>query len=151
MGVLQPHKSGTSCYWGGGAALFLNQSHCYHMKYAVRRGTNNKAEFVAQWVLLSVASHLGCKRLQVMGDSKLVTDWANKKNLVQILGLGPIQKATRKLQSAFDWISFMHISRNFNKLADMLSKQELLLNEGTFVKLEFNEEVLQSDLEVHYP
>jgi hypothetical protein len=86
-----------------------------------------------------------------MGDSKLVIDWANRKRQVEILSLGSITKAIGDLQSLFDWILFSHINREFNQLADGLSKQALLLHEGTLVELEFHEGVLQSELEERYP
>jgi len=70
-GVSQGHPAVS----GAGTALFINQSHYLHKKYALGIGSNNKAEFVALWVLLSVAICSGCKRLQVMGDSKFFIDW----------------------------------------------------------------------------
>jgi ribonuclease HI len=60
---------------GAGVVFYLNQTHCFHLKYAVGRESNNKEDIVALWVLLSLANRMGYQRLQGMGDSKLVIDW----------------------------------------------------------------------------
>jgi hypothetical protein len=86
-----------------------------------------------------------------MGDSKLVIDWDNDKIRVDNLELGPIKRACGEMKRTFEWISFAHISREMNVLVDGLSKQALLLHEGTYVEEEFNEGVLLSDMEVWYP
>ena len=39
----------------------------------------------------------------------------------------------------FEWISFHHISRELNYEADALSKQAILLNEGTPIESEYKD------------
>jgi ribonuclease HI len=84
------------------------------LKYALGRGSNNKAEYVALWVLIYLANWMGCQRLQVLGDSKLVIDWANNKIRVDNLELGPIKRACGELERTFEWISFAHTNHEMN-------------------------------------
>jgi len=79
--------------------------------YVVGRGSNTKVEFVALWVLLTSDSHKGFKRFQVMGYSKLVIDWDNKKNIVEIVHLNHLLEVVRKEIQMFKWTSFTHVYR----------------------------------------
>jgi hypothetical protein len=45
---------------GDGVVFYLNQTHFFHLKYVVGKGSNKKVEFVALWVLLSIANQMGC-------------------------------------------------------------------------------------------
>lgn len=78
------------------------------MKYALGNGIN-KVEFVALWVLLTCAAEKEVRRVQVLGDSKLVIDWVNRKIAVENLRLNHLLEAIRTEIDAFEWISFIHI------------------------------------------
>jgi hypothetical protein len=45
---------------GFGFVFYLNQTHCFHLKYAVSRGSNNKEDFFSLWVLLYLANQMSC-------------------------------------------------------------------------------------------
>jgi hypothetical protein len=49
------------------------------IRHAPSIGTNNKFEFIALRTLLVVVMEKGFKKLQVMGDLKMVIDWANRR------------------------------------------------------------------------
>jgi ribonuclease HI len=59
---------------GVGGFFFLNQSHYFHIHYALGRGTNTKEEFSILWTLLLFSLKKGITKIQVMGDSKTVID-----------------------------------------------------------------------------
>jgi ribonuclease HI len=69
-GAIRGHPP--SC--GVEVVLFINQRHYMHIKYALSSGSNNRAEFIALRTLLAIAQEKGSKKLQVMGDSKLIID-----------------------------------------------------------------------------
>jgi len=89
--------------------LFINQSHYSHIRYAPSKGTNNQVEFIALWTLLAIAQLKGVKNLQVMGESKLLVDWALKKVKVENVRLGPLLRDIQNTLQSFEWLSFKHI------------------------------------------
>lgn len=64
---------------GVGVVMFLNQNHYINIKYALGGGSNNKAELIALWTLLEAGKQKDVRKLHVLGDSKLVIDWAKGK------------------------------------------------------------------------
>ena len=71
----------------GNAILFMDNAHCYFMKYGVGHGTNNHVEFLALWILLKVATKKQVRRLLVLGDSKLLMEWENERNQIRNMAL----------------------------------------------------------------
>jgi ribonuclease HI len=112
--------------------LFLNQNHYIHICYAPGRGSNNQVEFITLKTLLSVAQEKGVKKFQIMGDSKLVVDWACKKEKMENVGQGFLLRDLEFQIRSFDWLSFHHIYRELNIKADSLSKEALMLLKGAF-------------------
>jgi ribonuclease HI len=82
--------------------------------------------------LLTVAQEKGIKKLQIMGDSKLVVDWACNKVKVENMGLGYLLRDVEFQSSSFEWVSFHHILRELNSKVDNLSKEALLFLKGDF-------------------
>jgi hypothetical protein len=56
-----------------------------HIRYPPRVGTNNRDEFIALWTLLETDRKKDIKKLQVMGESKLVIDWAHHKVIIKVM------------------------------------------------------------------
>jgi hypothetical protein len=81
-------------------------------------------------ILLKCAADHWIERLEVMGDSKLLMDWDNRKIRIENLGLGPIMLRVSEVKSQFSAITFSHIFREFNVQADSLSKDALSMREG---------------------
>lgn len=79
----------------------------------------------------------GVKKLQGLGDSKLVIDWAKKKSTVADLRLGPLPKDIADAFHSFEWISFRHIYKELNAKAD--AKEALSLPVGAIRFYEFND------------
>jgi hypothetical protein len=57
---------------GVGMVLFINHNHYIHIRYAPGLGTNNREKFLALWTFLETTKKKDVKKLQVMGDLKLV-------------------------------------------------------------------------------
>jgi hypothetical protein len=75
-----------------GVILYINHNHYMFIRYALSVGTNNIVEFIALWTLLETTIKKDIKKIQVMGDSKLVIDWARQKNSTQDFRLAPIMR-----------------------------------------------------------
>ena len=69
-------------------------------------------------------------RIQIASDSKIVVDWFEHKDKLQVMALEPWQQRIRALQETFIEIKAMYTSREFNSKVDALSKETLLLDEG---------------------
>jgi ribonuclease HI len=108
---------------GHSAILYLDSAHHFSLKYGAGRGTNNRAEIYALWILLKVAVDKQVRKIQVLGDSKLVMDWANGKAQI-------ILERILEIRALFEEVSFAHIFREFNHKVDHLSKEALALEEG---------------------
>jgi hypothetical protein len=78
------------------------------------------------WATLTLANLLSIKKLQILGDSKVVIDWLNHRGRLQAISIEGWKLRTMDLTTLFQEISFHHIFREFNKEADQLSKQALL-------------------------
>jgi hypothetical protein len=56
--------------------LYVNQNHYIYIIYAPGGGTNNRVELKTLWTLLETTKQKDVWKLQVLGDSKLVIEWA---------------------------------------------------------------------------
>jgi ribonuclease HI len=124
---------------GVGVVLFLNQNHYINIRYAPGGGSNNKDELIALWTLLETTKQKDIRKLQVMGDSKLVIDWEKGKLSIQNINLANITRDIRLSFQSFEWISFQHVLRELNVKADELSKEALQLQRGAFGYYEYFE------------
>jgi len=88
---------------GVGVFLCINHNHYIHVCYAPERGTNDRAEFIALRTLLEIASIKDVKKLQIMGDSKLVIDWARKKATISDVRLEPLLRDIKHSMKSFEW------------------------------------------------
>jgi ribonuclease HI len=53
------------------------------------KGTNTRSELLSLWCILYFATYLKITQLQLLGDSKVIVDWFNNLNDLQVLSLGP--------------------------------------------------------------
>jgi ribonuclease HI len=93
-------------------------------------GTNTRAELLGVWATLILASRLDLTHIKVLGDSRIVIDWLNNKGKLQVIALDCWKEKIRDLIKNFEEISFMHIFRDSNVEADLLSKMALQQKEG---------------------
>ena len=80
--------------------------------------TNNQAEYTALKLALEECLKMGVRDVQVYMDSLLVVNQMKGIFKVKNRDLWPIYDAIKKLAPQFDDISFSHVPREFNKLAD---------------------------------
>ena len=89
-----------------------------------------KDELLGLWGLLLLSTRLSIKNMIVSGDSKVTIDWINSKSSLNLIYLNSWKDNIRRLKDKFETIKFMHVHRQFNKEADILSKKALKENTG---------------------
>jgi ribonuclease HI len=110
---------------GIGIFIKLNVSHIYKGYFVGGKGNNIKVEIMGLWGLLSQAKKIHIDPIMVAGDSKAVLDWISNKSKLDILALNSWKTKIERLRDMFYGINFMHVHRQFNKEADILSKKAL--------------------------
>jgi len=80
--------------------------------------TNNQAEYMALKFALEECLHMGILEAQVYLDSLLVVNQMKGIFKVKNRDLWPIHDAIKQLEKKFNKVSFSHVPREFNKLAD---------------------------------
>jgi hypothetical protein len=63
--------------------------------------------------------------MMVAGNSKVTIDWINSKSSLNLIYLNYWKDKIRSLKDKFESIKFMHVHRQFNKVAYILSKKAL--------------------------
>ncbi|XP_028949279.2 uncharacterized protein [Malus domestica] len=84
--------------------------------------TNNQAEYEALVINLSVLHDLHAARVLVFGDSELVINQLNGTFRCMSCTLAPYHMVASYLAESFDGITFNHISRGWNTIADELAQ-----------------------------
>jgi ribonuclease HI len=115
---------------GAGGIIKLSSNKVYKWFFNCGKGTNTKAELLGAWATLFLADHLNIHKIQILGDSKIIIDWLNHKNVLQVTTLEGWKHRTTMLVNRFTTVQFFHIFREFNIEADRLSKKALLAPEG---------------------
>jgi ribonuclease HI/pterin-4a-carbinolamine dehydratase len=80
--------------------------------------TNNQAEYTALKLALEECKRMGVKEVQVYMDSLLVVNQMKGIFKVKNRDLYPIHDAIKELAKGFTHVSYSHVPREFNKLAD---------------------------------
>ncbi len=80
--------------------------------------TNNQAEYTALKLGLEECQKMGVKEVQVYMDSLLVVNQMKGIFKIKNRDLFPIHENIKELAKKFEKISYSHVPREFNKLAD---------------------------------
>lgn len=88
-------------------------------------GTNIRVEVIALWGLLFFARHINLGQINIYGDAKIVIDWINERANLNAPMLTGWMERILNLKYSFDLISFSHVYREHNFLAESLSKKGL--------------------------
>lgn len=80
--------------------------------------TNNQAEYTALKLGLEEARKIGAQEVEVFMDSLLVVNQMNGIFKIKNRDLWPIHDAIKQLSKQFKHITFTHVPRELNKLAD---------------------------------
>lgn len=123
---------------GGGALLHLDAHNYIHIKVGFGSGTNNYAELSALRLLMIKALEWGTHSIQIFGDSKLIINWAMGTHHCTILRLIPLLDEIFLIKRHCDFISFTHVYREKNSIADQLSKEGSQLQEGEAISINFS-------------
>jgi hypothetical protein len=84
-----------------------------------------KSEMMGLWGILLLSTHYSIKKLIVASVSTVTIDWINEKSNLDLIYLSYWKEKVSTLKKGFGTINFMHIHRQFNKVADNLSKKAL--------------------------
>jgi ribonuclease HI len=80
--------------------------------------TNNVAEYHGVSLALEKALAMGARTVDVRMDSLLVVNQMNGMYQIKIRELWPIHEHIKELMGKFDKVTFSHVRREFNQLAD---------------------------------
>jgi ribonuclease HI len=72
-------------------------------------GTNTKEELMGLWATLFIANYLSITKLQILGDSKVIINWINKKGNLCINALEGWKQRINLLKEKFISTKFYHI------------------------------------------
>ncbi|OGG98829.1 hypothetical protein A3E04_01640 [Candidatus Kuenenbacteria bacterium RIFCSPHIGHO2_12_FULL_42_14] len=95
-----------------------------HKKYLGEQ-TNNFAEYSAVVLALEEAKKFGAEELQLFLDSELVVKQLNGEYKIKNQDLGKLFIKIHNLKQNFKKVSFSHVRREQNKLADKLANQAI--------------------------
>jgi ribonuclease HI len=115
---------GATC--GAGGRIVLNSHSSILWTLNCNQGSNTKAELLGAWTSLFLAS-CHTDDLLLLGDSKITIDWLNGLADLRVAALSCWMKRTKEATLLFRKLSFQHIFREDNKVADSLSKKALHL------------------------
>ena len=94
-------------------------------------------------MVLKLALHIDCTKLQVFSDSLLVIDCLDFQKPLKDIFLMPIFEDTCRFINLFQEVSFKHIFRERNQLVNYLSKQGLQLPDVSYSAWEINKEPIK--------
>ncbi|XP_074264407.1 uncharacterized protein LOC141586903 [Silene latifolia] len=95
--------------------------------------TNNAAEYQALIIGVQMALEMGCKDLDIYGDSKLIINQLLGEYEVKEDSLVPYHKLVSRLLQNFDSFFLNHVPRSANKMADALANLAATLALGASV------------------
>lgn len=87
--------------------------------------TNNQAEYQGVRLGLEKAIELGYKKVDFKLDSMLVVNQMRGQYKIKNRELWPIHERIRMLMTQFDRVTFTHVNRQFNQLADGMVNKTL--------------------------
>jgi hypothetical protein len=84
-----------------------------------------KVEIQGLWGLLYFVNRLSISKMMVARDSKVAINWINDCSNLNLLYLSSWKEHIRCLKEKFEDIKSMHVQREYNTVADKLSKKVL--------------------------
>jgi len=132
------HNNGQAC--GGGAVLFLSDSHIFKIQTGLGSGSNNYAKCMALKPAILFVRENGVTSLQIYGDSLNVVNWARKLKKCHNIFLATLIEEIVKILNSFDSFSIHHVYRERNVDANALSKFGIELDFGSWTIQESKDE-----------
>ena len=115
---------------GVGYCIHLNKTHHYEFALGFGYGTNTKAELMGLWALLLSSQMMGLPLVSIFGDSQVIVNWVKGLTALSQPYLFHWCRETKNLSNSFHDLSYIHIYREHNWIADKLSKTALTLAQG---------------------
>jgi ribonuclease HI len=128
--ITKPHPSEVKLFTDGGSRgnpgpsasgyVILDMEDNILLSKGVYLGvtTNNQAEYTALKLALEECRHMGIEEINVYMDSLLVVNQLKGIFKVKNRDLWPLHDSIKKLANNFKKITYSHVPREFNKLAD---------------------------------
>lgn len=105
---------------------------------AIGSATSMRAKLLAFWSVLFLCRKMNIMDVHIVGDSKVVIDWYNKKAELNVMSLQPWKDRIKELGSSFTSLQIFHIHRIYNTTTDFLSKAGLSSDVGILKVEEYN-------------
>ena len=116
---------------GAGFMIYLSETHYFRFSLGCGLSTNTRAELLALWSILRVSFLMGIPIQRIYGDSMVIISWVNGLTTLEIATLKHWCDDILQLRQLVPSVSFNHIFREHNMLADGLSKKALNLEVGS--------------------
>ena len=107
---------------GAGMVLRMDLKQNLLLRMDAGRGKNTRAKILALWGLVFFAKSQHISKLLMLGDSKVVVDWATEIHTVHSIELYHWLGRVKGIIRLCDSLYFHHIYKEYNTLADDLSK-----------------------------
>ena len=108
----------------------MDKKKCYKIWMNCGADSNTWSELLALWMLLLLARSFHIDNIQIIGDSRIIIEWALEKYSLWVMLISPWMANVKHLIEESIVISFSHIYRDYSHLTDGLSKLSVQSREG---------------------
>ena len=119
--------------------LKLYSTHFFRCWFGGGSGNNIRTQLLACWGLLYFAFVHGCAEIHICVDSKFVMDWIFDHSHLQVVYLSYWMQNGKRLRDFFIYFSFHYVFREFNWVANNLSKKAVDEDFGVLKFQEFQD------------
>ncbi len=110
---------------GIGVVICNKDGKCQKFSHFIGHATNNQAEYEALIFALEKARSLDGQEIKCYLDSELITKQLNGFYKIKNKALKPLFNQVLALTTYFEKVSFIHINRTKNKIADKLVNEAI--------------------------
>ena len=110
--------------------IFISENHLLSFSVGCGNNTNTRAELLALWSVLRVCKMMGLPIQLILGDSMVIISWVKRLSALEIPSLKHWCDEIFSMLELVPPVTFNHIFREHNMLADGLSKKALNLELG---------------------
>ena len=110
--------------------IFISETHFLSYSVGCGNSTNTRAELVALWSVIRVSMLMGLPIQLILGDSMVIISWVKRLSALEIPSLKHWCDEIFSILLLVPPVTFNHIFREHNMLADGLSKKALNLELG---------------------
>ena len=111
--------------------IYLSETHYYIFSVGCGLSSNTRAELLDFWSILRVSLLMGIPIQRIFGDSMVIISWVNGLSTLEIASLKHWCDDIFLLRQLIPSVSFNHVYREHNMLADDLTKMALNLEVGS--------------------